>query len=362
MHILVADDSSVIRYILKKKLLLWGYKVLEAEDGTQAWELINSSYKPRIVLIDWMMPGMNGLEVCEKIKNSRMKHFIYTILLTSRNDEADMIAALESGAHTFLNKPVTYPILKSQIAVGVRMIEAEDSLIEAEKKEAVTTLIKGVAHHFSNLNVRILGYAELMLLDNNINEKQKEWLTIIIDNIKKATEITQSLHYFSEDGIPEKKQHNLNELLQETIASLIENSGFQEFRIVTQLDESLPSVWVNRPQILLVIMNILTNAIHAVQGRAKRRISVTSGFTEEIVYLRFEDSGCGIPAQNRGEIFSPFFSTKGVKAVRDSFQKNIKGFGLGLTVAQKIMRDHDGTIDVESVENEGSIFTLWFPV
>ncbi len=106
MKVLIADDDSITRLTLGKRIRDWGYEAIEAEDGMEAWESLKSGDPPRIAILDWMMPEIEGVEICERLQQARDLPFIYSILLTVRNEKEDIVKALDSGAHDFLSKPV----------------------------------------------------------------------------------------------------------------------------------------------------------------------------------------------------------------------------------------------------------------
>jgi putative two-component system response regulator len=134
MRVLIADDDPTIRLLLQKKLKDWGYDVLTAPNGFEALQILQDSSGPSLALIDWYMPEMDGVDVCLEFKQNRIKkRLVYFIMMTSKNSEEDMIRAIDSGAHSFLSKPISFPILKRYLEVGVRLINAEDEMMAYEK-------------------------------------------------------------------------------------------------------------------------------------------------------------------------------------------------------------------------------------
>jgi sigma-B regulation protein RsbU (phosphoserine phosphatase) len=128
MKLLIADDDTITRVALGKLLEKWGYEIVQARDGCSAWELLRQKDPPRIVILDWMMPEPDGVEICRYLKREKDFPFIYTILLSVRREKEDIVNALDSGAHDFLSKPVHTGELKSRIEVGVRLVMAEDDI------------------------------------------------------------------------------------------------------------------------------------------------------------------------------------------------------------------------------------------
>lgn len=131
MRLLIAEDNRAARHVLCKTVGRWGYEVIEAADGESAWSIMASPDPPRIAVLDWIMPGLDGVEVCRRLGESKDMPLIYVIMLTSKNEKADVVAALDSGAHDFLSKPVDHMELRSRIGVGARLIQSEDALRDA---------------------------------------------------------------------------------------------------------------------------------------------------------------------------------------------------------------------------------------
>lgn len=128
MKVLIADDDTITRVALGKLLEKWGYDIVQARDGCKAWELLCQKDPPRIVILDWMMPEPDGVEICRCLKQEKDFPFIYTILLSVRREKEDIVKALDSGAHDFLSKPVHIGELRSRIAVGARLVKVEDDI------------------------------------------------------------------------------------------------------------------------------------------------------------------------------------------------------------------------------------------
>ena len=149
MKVLVADDNPMFRTLLQKHVQGWGFEVVTTEDGLQAWKILTGPQPPRIAILDWQMPGMEGIEVCRKLKADPSLAFVYTIMLTSRDAREDEVAGLESGADDYLAKPVDAKILRSRLAVAKRIVEAvppqEWSLPKVPGYEVTHVLGKGTS-------------------------------------------------------------------------------------------------------------------------------------------------------------------------------------------------------------------------
>jgi PAS domain S-box-containing protein len=133
MKILIAEDDTASRVVLEKYLKDWGYEVIAAPSGSEAWRIIGEQ-QPEIVLADWVMPGMDGLELCRKVRSAQDGRYTYIIFLTSKRESEDMITALDAGADDYLCKPLARDILKSRMAVGARIINYENELYRSKER------------------------------------------------------------------------------------------------------------------------------------------------------------------------------------------------------------------------------------
>ncbi len=132
MKILIAEDDLISRRLLKKTLDDLGYEVLSAEDGNKAWDIIQKE-NVKLVIVDWMMPGLDGIELCRKIRASQTSGYIYFILLSSKENNEDIVAGLDAGADDYVIKPFERAELKVRIRAGERIIHLEKELTDKNK-------------------------------------------------------------------------------------------------------------------------------------------------------------------------------------------------------------------------------------
>ena len=130
MRILIAEDDATSRMILKSILTTWGYEVVETRDGAEAWQALEEEDAPRLVILDRMMPGMNGEEICRKLRETQPLTSTYIILLTSKGEKEDVVEGLEAGANDYIRKPFDRPELRARVRVGERVLELEAALDE----------------------------------------------------------------------------------------------------------------------------------------------------------------------------------------------------------------------------------------
>jgi DNA-binding response OmpR family regulator len=128
MKILVAEDDSVSRYILEISLKDWGLRAVLAKNGEEAWAALQRESELGLAILDWMMPGLDGLELCRRIRSSPALRSIYVILLTARADSSDVVTGLSAGADDYVTKPFNGQELKARISVGLRMAALQSEL------------------------------------------------------------------------------------------------------------------------------------------------------------------------------------------------------------------------------------------
>ncbi len=137
MKILLVEDESVSRRGLELMLSKWGYTVLAANDGRLAWDLLQQEDASQMAILDWKMPGLDGIELCKKIRYSKRRNYVYIILLTSK-DDMDVVAGMEAGADDYVRKPFDAEELRVRLRAGQRILEMQEALRIQATRDALT--------------------------------------------------------------------------------------------------------------------------------------------------------------------------------------------------------------------------------
>ena len=231
-------------------------------------------------------------------------------------------------------------------------VALERSARQAEKLAALGTLAAGLAHELNNPIGIMSSRAELMLLDGEsrpLPEDVRDDLAVIHRNAQRVARIAQGLLSFSRHSSGEQGPVDLNRLVDETLL-LVEKQIVKEGVVLKKsLSEDLPPVWGDGNALQQVVMNLLTNARDAVGGRGEIAVETGLAARPGTVRLTVRDTGPGIPPEVLPRIFDPFFTTKST------------GTGLGLSISYGIVREHRGTVDVESKPGQGTTFVLTLP-
>jgi sigma-B regulation protein RsbU (phosphoserine phosphatase) len=134
MKVLIAEDDPVSRRLLHAALIKWGYDVTVTAHGREAWQALQDPDPPPLLILDWLMPEMDGTEVCRRVRHSPVHQSAYIILLTSRGSKEDIVQGLEAGADDYVTKPFDHGELRARVQVGSRVIRLQTALADRVKE------------------------------------------------------------------------------------------------------------------------------------------------------------------------------------------------------------------------------------
>ena len=140
MRVLIADDDPAALLLLESVLGDWGYEVLTARDGAEAWDVLRRADPPPLAIIDWMMPGLDGVDVCRKVRQEGEESYVYLILLTAKARMQDIVQGMEAGADDYVSKPFEEQELRVRLRAGRRIVELHEELRTQASHDALTGL------------------------------------------------------------------------------------------------------------------------------------------------------------------------------------------------------------------------------
>lgn len=400
MRVLVAEDGMMMRRILVRALEGWKYEVTEVENGAEAWDAFEA--EPfRMVLTDWVMPEVDGLDLIRRIRSANLPFYVYIILLTAKSEKEDLVVGMEAGADDFLVKPVDHNELRVRLREGERIVrleqelaeqnrqlrETQAALVQSEKLASLGQMAAGMAHEINNpialvannlavLKRDVSSALELLDLYRSIHDKIAQ---IDPELANKAAELEEECDYqWIRDESPELFDRSLTGL--QRVRDIVQN-----LRSFARLDEAeldhmdvnaalfavsqvlhheiearqidlivdpgdVPLILCEPVKIQQVLHHLLLNAIQASDLGGK--VHLGSSRCDEGVQIDIQDFGCGMSGSDLAHIFEPFFTTRAVGS----------GQGLGLAVSYGIVRDHGGSIQVRSQLGRGTTFSVQLPV
>jgi two-component system NtrC family sensor kinase len=393
--ILIVDDVPANIGVLVEFLEEKQFRVLVARDGEEALERCHL-VQPDLVLLDVMMPGIDGLETCRRLKQHSETVQIPVIFMTAMTDSDNVVAAFEAGGVDYVTKPIriTEVLARIQTHLALREMhrqlsaqntllqEANDRLLQAEKMASIGQLAAGVAHEINNpigfvsCNLGSL-QTYVMTLFGVIDDFQRaagatpaiaarmvelkeaaevdfihqDVVTLMSesrDGLQRVKDIVQALKDFSHVDNANTTCADLHRGLDSTLH--IVNSEIKNKAEVVKEYGDLPLVECVASQLNQVFMNLLVNAAHAIA--AKGVITIRTGCAGQWIWIEIADTGAGMGGETIQRIFDPFFTTKPIGI----------GTGLGLSVSYGIVKRHGGRIEVHSELGKGSRFTVHLPI
>ncbi|MCH2209139.1 MAG: response regulator [Lentisphaerales bacterium] len=387
-RILIVDDTPTNIRVLVPILMDHGkFQINIANNGVDALKLLEKIV-PDLILLDIMMPEMDGFETCKCIKQTEHLKDIPIIFLTAKNETEDLAKGFDLGAADFVSKPFnsveliarvkthlelksSRDLLKTRLEklVQERTVQLEretaeklklkDQLLQSQKMEAVGQLAGGLAHDFNNQLGGIIGSAELIKY-NTDHEKILKYTDMILNAAQSSANLTKQLLAFARKGKETSIPVDLNKTIKQ-ITQLLQRSMDKKIDIIHQF-EDMNSFTIGDPsQLENAMLNIAINASHAMPEGGTLTLStsiqeIAAGEVNTLIagpyaVVKISDTGTGMTQEVKERIFEPFFTTKG----KD------KGTGLGLSATYGAIQQHSGAITVDSELGQGSTFTMYLP-
>jgi signal transduction histidine kinase len=402
MKVLIAEDDRVSRRLLQGLLEKWGHEVVATADGSEAWRHFQESEFP-LVITDWMMNELDGPELIRRIRSSQRPGYVYAILLTSLSQKKHVVEGMAAGADDFVTKPFDLEELRVRLQAGERVIrlertlteqnrllrETQAALIQSQNLASVGQLAAGMAHEINNPlgfvinNLAVLRRDTLALLDvlevyrrgRGALEQAEPALAaeaarledrIDLDyvanglgrlfdrsteGLRRVGEVVNNLRDFARLDEAEFKEADLNAALGSTIEVLRTQIEAKGIRLERDLGP-IPAVDCCPGKIDQLFLNLLLNAVQACEPEGTVGVRTATEPNGGGVVVEVSDDGEGIAPEHLPHIFEPFFTTRAVG----------QGKGLGLSVSYGIVRDHGGSIEVESAPGRGSLFRARLPL
>jgi len=361
-RILVVDDNEFNRDMLSRQLERQQHEVSTAPDGTTALAMLRAQ-RFEVVLLDLMMPGMNGFDVLQAVRGDAALSNVAVILVSALDEMDSVVRCIEAGAEDYLFKPVNPTLLRARLKSTLDKLRADETVRRKQRLESIGLLAAGIAHDFNNLLTGIIGHAQLLEQVLHIPE-DKEMAASIIGAGERAAELTRQLLAYSGKAVAQMQSLDLAGLIRES-EGLIRASVPKKIHFDLRVNP-LPPITADPNQIRQVLLNLTLNAAEAIGEDCAGSVTIETG-VERIEGAHFDvmpdqpvrgtfgwfevrDTGCGMDPATVAKIFEPFFSTR------------FLGRGLGLAAVAGIVRAHRGLLRVKSNPGSGSSFRVYFPL
>ncbi|OGK87981.1 MAG: hypothetical protein A2X52_13690 [Candidatus Rokubacteria bacterium GWC2_70_16] len=352
LRVLILEDSPADAELMVEELRRHGFEPDWARVDTEAGYVARLGEGWDVILADYYLPGFDGMAALVLMRNRGLD--IPFILVSGSLGEETAVKCLQSGAADYLSKDRLGRLGPAvERALAAKRLEAD--LRQAQKMEAVGRLAGGIAHDFNNLLTVITGRTEIALQRLGDPEAARRDLELVRKTAERAAALTKQLLAFSRRQALELQVLDPNAVVS-GLLSLLRRLIGEDIELVTALDPGAGRVRADANQLEQVILNLAVNARDAMPRGGVLAITTTNadpddGAAAPCVLLAVSDNGVGMDRETRSRIFEPFFTTK----------EKGKGTGLGLATAYGIVKQHDGTITVESAPGEGTTFRVYLP-
>jgi C4-dicarboxylate-specific signal transduction histidine kinase len=350
-----------------------------ASSGEEALTILDS-YQPDLVLLDIMMPGIDGYEVCKRIRANSKLVFTKVILVSGRAMIEERLQGYEVGADDYMTKPFASEELLAKAKVFLRLtrveqelgilnrdldekvkertqqlIDAEAKLVTTAKMSALGEMAGGIAHEINTPLGTIGMIAEQLqelVNEETIDRKMVSEMTVIVgQTVQRISTIIQGLRTFSRDGSKDSfSSIPLKQVLESTLILCRERIKHSDVKITLEEIGNDVRIQCRPVQISQIILNLVSNACDAISPLKEKWIKISAACEGELVQISVTDSGSGISEKIRDKVFQPFFTTKEIG----------KGTGLGLSISKGITDAHHGELTLDT-KCQNTRFVLSLP-
>lgn len=387
IKLLIVDDEKKNLNAVKRIFADEDYTLVTASDGKEALYQVEA-HSPALVILDIMMPGMDGVEVCKKIKKKHENTMV--LLLSAKSSLKDRLAGYSANADDFLVKPYEPDELVAKANILLRLYNAKqelknlnsnlESLVEKRTKELIARerqaivgkMVQAIVHNLrgplmaaqSSVQVMTLQLDEFLSelnLENSAARKLVDSLkksnNRTLEAIGKGSKLVDTL-LLQGGSNPKEKFHriDLNELILKEL-NFLRSAIVLKHRVDVTLDlsEDIPVIQGRYTDFSQVFYNLVKNGCEAMTDSGRKKMTISSTLTPEGIVLSFMDRGTGIDEKKISRIFDPFYTSKSNDSRTDS------GSGLGLFICSRLMAEYQAFIKVENREQGGALFSIHIP-
>ena len=382
--ILIVDDEEIIVELVGLLLKKRGFNVLSATNGEQCIQMV-AEHSPALVLLDYMMPVMSGLDALKQIRRSYPE--TYVVMFTGKGNEEVAVELMRAGAADYLRKPFANSSLIKRIdaVLAVRKVEIENrqllkereclqgeikqwnakleqrvreksfeleqahkEIIQSEKLAALGHMSAGMAHEIRNPLNSISLFAQILLSAEGLGEENQGYAYKITQEVERIDEILIQMLASSPDDRNKQKLVDLVEIIDKVLSDYQARIDKQRIELKLNINRKAPLIRADLHEIEKIFTNLIGNALYEMPEGGVLTIAMQADVEKILVMI--SDTGSGIPSGNISRIFDPFFTTKE------------KGTGFGLSIVLQVVSSLGGRITVDSPPGSGACFIIELPL
>ncbi len=369
--VLIIDDDAGTRLLVRECLEQNDFIVEEAEDGLQGLSKF-ASLNPDIVLLDVVMPRMDGFAACAEIRRFDSGDHTPIIMMTGLDDTKSINLAYEAGATDFINKPINWTVLPHRLRYILRssgaLVKLDKAFEELKELERLKdAFLSSVSHELRTPLTSIRSFSEILLSYDDVAPQnyreflriintESERLTRLIDDVLDLSKIEAGMMAWNDELL------RLEEVLNSVIKAQKPLYQTKSLQLLLDIPPDIPPVYADRDRIHQVMTNLINNAIKfSFEGgeiRIRAEVFIGKRFSETLTWVRVSvaDQGAGIAAKDLAAIFDKFR-----QGTSNTLTDKPKGTGLGLPICREIITHYEGNIWVESRKGEESTFFFTLP-
>ena len=361
MKVLIAADEPTFRHLLEEILANWGYEVIVARDGNEAWQALQGEEAPRLAILDWRMPGLEGVEVCRRLRQEVPEPYTYIILFTSQGREEDLVTGMEAGADDYITKPLKASELRVRLNAGRRLVELQNELFSAHEALAARAAdLEGANRDLAAFSYAVSGnlLKSLQAISTHAHaikelaccKKDEQCSTHtkrIYDRTRNLGELVGIMHDFFRPTRVElhRESLDLSAMARETTDRL--QATKPERRVSFRIVEGV-TVDGDRNLLKVVLGNLFDNAWKHTSRREEAVIEFGVTEVEGKTACFVRDNGMGFDMTHADKLFAPFQRLPGTE--------KFPGPGIGLATVERIIRRHSGRVWAEGKPGKGATF------
>lgn len=346
--ILIVDDNLDNVNLLDKILQKSGYRTLKCYNGEEAVKLARQE-TPDLILLDIMMPIMDGFTACKIIKQEESTKHIPIFMLTAKQEVADKVKGLEIGADDYITKPFHLQELLARVKSRLKLTREHRQTVTRERSKALSRMVEGVEHEIRNPVVSIGGFARRILDELPEDDRKKRYAKIILEETERLERMVKESSTLQELSAGGKERLDIHPLIDEALTQTTALKEQHKVVIKRNYDPALPLLPLNHDNMLIVFIQLISNGLEAIENGGTLTIRTSVDDSANII-IEINDNGRGIKAEDLDHIFDPFFTSK------------MSGAGMGLPLTRKIIGYHHGTISVASQPGQGTQVTVTLPL